>query len=72
TSSTSNDEKAFCQAPYFMTKNPFSENKFKVSAYRARTFLRPFPTNPFAINPFKVCLITLGFWISRNCAVIYM
>ncbi|XP_038660253.1 multiple PDZ domain protein isoform X2 [Scyliorhinus canicula] len=53
TSSTSNDEKAFCQAPYFMTKNPFSENKFKVSAYRARTFLRPFPTNPFAINPFK-------------------
>ncbi|XP_041041432.1 multiple PDZ domain protein isoform X4 [Carcharodon carcharias] len=53
TSTASNDEKAFCQAPYFMTKNPFSENKFKVSAYRARTFLRPFPTNPFAINPFK-------------------
>ncbi|XP_078061403.1 multiple PDZ domain protein-like isoform X3 [Mustelus asterias] len=53
TSTTTNDEKAFCQAPYFMTKNPFSENKFKVSAYRPRTFLRPFPTNPFAINPFK-------------------
>ncbi|XP_078426659.1 multiple PDZ domain protein isoform X4 [Cetorhinus maximus] len=53
TSTASNDEKAFCQAPYFMTKNPFSENKFKVPAYRARTFLRPFPTNPFAINPFK-------------------
>ncbi|XP_067839762.1 multiple PDZ domain protein isoform X3 [Heptranchias perlo] len=53
TSTASNDEKAFCQAPYFMTKNPFSENKFKVSAYRARTFPHPSPTNPFAINPFK-------------------
>ncbi|XP_043570475.1 multiple PDZ domain protein isoform X5 [Chiloscyllium plagiosum] len=53
TSTASNDEKAFCQAHYSMTKNPFSENKFKVSASRARTFLRPFPTNPFAINPFK-------------------
>ncbi|XP_060694924.1 multiple PDZ domain protein [Hemiscyllium ocellatum] len=53
TSTASNDEKAFCQAHYSMSKNPFSENKFKVSASRARTFLRPFPTNPFAINPFK-------------------
>ncbi|XP_078061410.1 multiple PDZ domain protein-like isoform X9 [Mustelus asterias] len=32
TSTTTNDEKAFCQAPYFMTKNPFSENKFKTSS----------------------------------------
>uniref|UniRef100_UPI00398EB3DB multiple PDZ domain protein isoform X3 n=1 Tax=Pristiophorus japonicus TaxID=55135 RepID=UPI00398EB3DB len=32
TSTASNDEKAICQLPYFMTKNPFSENKFKTSS----------------------------------------
>ncbi|XP_048476344.1 multiple PDZ domain protein [Rhincodon typus] len=53
TSTASIDEKAFCQAHYSMTKSPFPENKFKVSASRARTFLHPFPTNSYAINPFK-------------------
>ncbi|XP_043570467.1 multiple PDZ domain protein isoform X4 [Chiloscyllium plagiosum] len=37
--------------------NPFADSfqtsNSQVSASRARTFLRPFPTNPFAINPFK-------------------